>query len=54
MKKENRTMKSILLKWLFLIVMLLIVGAFGYLAVVDVPIAQTPVEKIIPNDRFTG
>lgn len=45
-------MKSILSRWLPLAALLLLIGAFGYLTMVDVPIARTPVEKTIPNDRF--
>lgn len=47
-------MKSILSKWLPLAALLLALGAFGYLALVDIPITQTTVEKTIPNDRFSG
>ncbi|HEY8190604.1 MAG TPA: hypothetical protein VIF12_07955 [Micavibrio sp.] len=46
-------MRSILYKWLPLAALLLLLGAFGYLAVIDMPITRTPVEKTIPNDRFS-
>ncbi len=46
-------MKSIASKWLPLAVMALLLAAFGYLAVADIPVTQTPMEKTIPNDRFT-
>lgn len=45
-------MKSLVSKWLPLAVMALILGAVGYLAVVDVPVSRSSVEKTIPNDRF--
>jgi len=47
-------MKSLVSKWLPLAVMLLVLGAFGYLAVADIPVTRTPVEKTISNDRFKG
>jgi hypothetical protein len=53
MKKEKPIMKSILYKWLPLAALLLLLGVFGYLAVIDMPVAQTAVEKTIPNDRFS-
>lgn len=45
-------MRSFFVKWLPLAVLLLVLAAFGYLAVVDLPVARAPVEKTIPNDRF--
>lgn len=45
-------MKSILSKWFPLLILLLLVGGIGYVAVADVPVAQTTIEKNIPNNRF--
>ncbi len=45
-------MSSIMTKWLPLLVLLLLLGGVGYVAVVDVPVTQTTVEKTIPNNRF--
>lgn len=45
-------MKSIVSKWLPLAAVALVLGLFAYLAVADVPVARTTVEKTIPNDRF--
>ena len=45
-------MKSILTKWLPLAVVVLLIAGAGYLAVADVNVSQTTVEKNIPNDRF--
>lgn len=39
-------------KWLPLLVLILLLGGIGYVAVVDVPVTQTTVEKTIPNNRF--
>lgn len=46
-------MKSLASKWLPLAVLVLVLGAFGYLAVVDIPVTRAPVEKTIPSDRLT-
>lgn len=45
-------MSSIMTKWLPLLVLILLLGGIGYVAVVDVPVTQTTVEKTIPNNRF--
>ena len=45
-------MKSVLTKWLPLLVLVLVLSGVGYLAVVDVPIHQSTVEKTIPNSQF--
>lgn len=45
-------MKSLFTKWLPLLLLLLVLGGFGYLAVVDIPVNQGTVEKTIPNSRF--
>ena len=45
-------MKSLFTKWLPLFLLLLVLVGFGYLAMMDVPVHQNPVEKTIPNTRF--
>lgn len=45
-------MKSVMTKWLPLLILLLLVGGIAYVAVSDVPVTQTTVEKNIPNNRF--
>lgn len=45
-------MKSVMSKWLPLLVLLLLIGGIGYVAVVDIPVSQNAVEKTIPNNRF--
>ena len=45
-------MKSVFTKWLPLLLLLLVLGGFGYLAMMDVPVNQSTVEKTIPNTRF--
>jgi hypothetical protein len=45
-------MRSIKKAWLPLLLLVVLVGAFGYIAFTDVPVSQTMVEKTIPNDRF--
>lgn len=45
-------MKSFKTKWLPLLVLFLLLGGFGYIALTDMPVSQTQVEKTIPNDRF--
>ena len=45
-------MKTIMSKWLPLLVLLLLIGGIGYVAVADVPVQQTTIEKNIPNNRF--
>ncbi len=38
---------------IFAVLAVLLVGAFGYLLIVDVPIKQTEVSKEIPRDQFS-
>jgi hypothetical protein len=45
-------MKSLFTKWLPLLLLLMVLGGFGYLAMMDVPVQQSDVEKTIPNSRF--
>ncbi len=45
-------MKSVFTKWLPLLLLLLILGGIGYLAMIDVPVQQSVVEKTVPNSRF--
>jgi len=45
-------MRSLFTKWLPLLLLLLVLGGFGYLAMVDIPVQQSTVEKTIPNSRF--
>jgi hypothetical protein len=45
-------MKSIFTKWLPLLLLLLVLAGFGYLAMMDVPVHQSTVEKTIPNSHF--
>lgn len=45
-------MKSIMSKWFPLLILLLLVGGIGYVAVADVPVTQDTIEKTIPNNRF--
>lgn len=45
-------MKSILSKWLLLLVLALMLGGIGYVAIADVPVNQATIEKDIPNNRF--
>ena len=41
-----------LFKLIFVLLLLASAGGFGYLAIQDVDIEQTPVKKTIPNERF--
>ena len=43
-----------LLKLIFILVPILLVGGFVYFAVVDVPIQQSDVSKEIPSEQFTN
>jgi hypothetical protein len=45
-------MKSVKKIWLPLLLLCALVGGFGYVAVSDVSVSQTMVEKPIANDRF--
>lgn len=45
-------MKSFFTKWLSLLLLLMVLGGFGYLAMMDVPVQQSDIEKTIPNSRF--
>ena len=36
------------------IVVLLVVGGFAYLAIADVPVEQKTVSKVISHERFTN
>jgi len=49
---ERPAMKFIMTKWLPLLALVLLLGGIGYVAVVDVPVSQTSIEKTIPNNRF--
>lgn len=41
-----------ILKLLFIAAFVILLGAFGYFAFVDVPVEQSMVSKEIPNERF--
>lgn len=43
---------SKLLKILLLLVLVIGVGGFAFLATWDMPAPSQPVERVIPNDRF--
>lgn len=45
-------MKSIMTKWLPLLLLVLVLAGFGYVAVTDIPVTQNAVEKPVSNDRF--
>jgi hypothetical protein len=45
-------MKSIMSKWFPLLILLMLLGGIGYVAVSDVPVEQGTIEKTIPNNRF--
>ncbi len=43
---------KIFLKFVFFVILLLIVGGMGFLATWDMPPPSTKIEKVLPNDRF--
>lgn len=42
-----------LLRFLIIVLLLVIVAALAYLATTDIPAPIAPVEKTIPNERFS-
>ena len=41
-----------MVKWLSLIILLAVIGGFGFVAFTDVNVPQSEISTPIPNDRF--